>query len=150
MDHLSPLGNVYQAGTLSGNPVAVTAGLATLKTLIDINPYEKIEKLSKKLEGGMGEISDKINIDFHIARKGGMFTPFFRKKTVRNLKEAKECNLDNFKAFFHGLLDEGIYIPPSQFETAFISAAHTEEDVDMFIDKAGKVLYSIKKKRQYV
>ncbi|MHC4873599.1 MAG: glutamate-1-semialdehyde 2,1-aminomutase [Planctomycetota bacterium] len=139
LENLSPNGNVYQAGTLSGNPLALAAGLETIKELTESPPYEKIEKLAAKLKDGLEELGKKHSLNISVSQKGGMFTLFFRSEIPSNLDEAKECDTDKFAAYFSGMLEEGIYIPPSQFETNFISAAHSEDDVENFLSAADKV-----------
>jgi len=134
MDGLAPLGKVYQAGTLSGNPVAVAAGRATLETLIRDNPYPTLAQRGERLARGLNTLAAKHGAAMHCARMGGMFTPFFRSGTVRNLADAKACDTAAHAAFFHHMLDSGFYLPPSQFEVAFISAAHTETQIDMFLE----------------
>ena len=134
MSHLAPLGPVYQAGTLSGNPVAVAAGMKTLELLRDESPYLKMEILGKRLADGINRIAEEKGLDLHCAQRGGMFTPFFRKETVHNLDDSKACDQKAHAAYFHHMLDHGFYTPPSGFEVAFVSAAHTEKDVDMFIE----------------
>jgi glutamate-1-semialdehyde 2,1-aminomutase len=136
MDHLAPLGRVYQAGTLSGNPVAVAAGLATLKILKQENPYPRLERFGALLADGVTQAAHKAGIPFHVAYFGGMFTLFFRATPVHNLTDAKGCDTHAFARWFHNMLNNGIYLPPSQFETAFISVAHTEQDIQYFIHKA--------------
>lgn len=136
MKSLSPLGAVYQAGTLSGNPVAVAAGMATLKILRDENPYPEMERLGKKLATDINAHCSANSIDMHIAQLGGMFTPFFRKEEVYNMADAKCCNTAQHARFFHAMIKQGIYLPPSQFEVAFVSAAHTEDDIDSFVRNA--------------
>ncbi len=138
MENLAPLGNVYQAGTLSGNPVAIAAGMSTLKILIEDSPYERIEKLAKKLVSGVQEKADAAGVDINIATKGGMFTIFFQKNDVYNLDDAKKSNTVKHAKFFHNMLSNGFYLQPSQFEVCFISAAHTEDDITTFITAAGK------------
>ena len=137
MSHLAPLGPVYQAGTLSGNPVAVAAGMKTLELLRDESPYLKMEILGKRLADGINRIAAEKNLDLHCAQKGGMFTPFFRKEAVRNLDDSKACDQKAHAAYFHHMLDHGFYTPPSGFEVAFVSAAHTEEHIDAFLDAFG-------------
>lgn len=133
MSHLAPLGPVYQAGTLSGNPVAVAAGMKTLELLRDENPYPEMERLGLRLAAGINRIAREKGLDVHCAQRGGMFTPFFRKEAVHNLAESKACDQQAHARYFHHMLDAGFYTPPSGFEVAFVSAAHTEADIDAFI-----------------
>lgn len=133
MNRVAPAGPVYQAGTLSGNPLAVSAGLATLKRLQKEDPYEKLESLGARLEEGLSA-AGRVN------RVGSMFTVFFTNREVTDFESAKTSDTQRFNRFFHAMLDQGIYLPPSQFEAAFISAAHTEADIDRTIDAAGKAL----------
>jgi glutamate-1-semialdehyde 2,1-aminomutase len=133
MSHLAPLGPVYQAGTLSGNPVAVAAGMKTLELLRDESPYLKIEILGKRLADGINRIAAEKGLDLHCAQRGGMFTPFFRKEAVHNLDDSKACDQKAHAAYFHHMLDHGFYTPPSGFEVAFVSAAHTTEHIDAFL-----------------
>lgn len=140
METLAPKGKVYQAGTLSGNPVAVAAGIATLKTVRQTNPYPEMERYAKKLADNLNETASEKSLNMHIRQLGGMFTPFFTRQTVRNLEEAKKCDTKAHAHFFHKMLDHGIYLPPSQFEMCFISAAHTEADIDAFIKAAKEFL----------
>jgi len=133
MSHLAPLGPVYQAGTLSGNPVAVAAGMKTLELLRDENPYPQMEALGKQLAKGIDHMAEEKGLDLHCAQRGGMFTPFFRKETVHNLDDSKACDQQAHARYFHHMLDTGFYTPPSGFELAFVSAAHTEEHIDAFL-----------------
>ena len=139
MSHLAPLGPVYQAGTLSGNPVAIAAGMKTLELLRDENPYPRMEILSKRLADGVNRIATEKGLDLHCAQRGGMFTPFFRKDAVRNLDDSKACDQQAHARYFHHMLDSGFYTPPSGFEVAFVSAAHTEEHIDSFIQVFGNL-----------
>ncbi|MCF7817360.1 MAG: glutamate-1-semialdehyde 2,1-aminomutase [Kiritimatiellales bacterium] len=139
MSCLSPLGPVYQAGTLSGNPVAVAAGMKTIELLRDENPYPCMAELGKQLAEGINRIAAEKGLDLHCARRDGMFTPFFRKAPVRNLADAKACDTKAHARYFHHMLDAGFYTPPSAFEVAFISAAHTEEHIDAFLEAFGKM-----------
>jgi glutamate-1-semialdehyde 2,1-aminomutase len=139
MSTLAPLGPVYQAGTLSGNPVAVAAGMKTLELLRDESPYLKMEILGKRLADGVNRIVEEKGLDLHCAQRGGMFTPFFRKEAVRNLDDSKACNQKAHAAYFHHMLDHGFYTPPSGFEVAFVSAAHTATDIDLFLEVFSKM-----------
>ena len=118
MEQLAPLGPVYQAGTLSGNPLAVAAGLAALEKMEDGEVYLRIAKNISGRPCGA-----------EIVQKGSAFTFFFRNGLPQNLAEAKQCDTKKYASFFHAMLERGIYLPPAQFETAFISAAHTDEDI---------------------
>jgi len=124
MDRVAPSGPVYQAGTLSGNPLAVAAGLATLRRIQSENPYPKLEALAARLESGLSLPNVRIN------RVGSMFTVFFTARTVIDFATAKMCDTQGFGSYFRSMLEQGIYLAPSQFEAAFISAAHTVEDID--------------------
>ena len=134
MDRVAPAGPVYQAGTLSGNPLAVAAGLAMLRRIERENPYARLETLGKRLEAGLKKAKVRVN------RVGSMFTVFFTDRDVIDFDTAKTCNTRQFNAYFHSMLDQGVYLPPSQFEAAFISAAHTEGDIDETVSAAQKAL----------
>jgi len=140
MSKLAPLGPVYQAGTLSGNPVAVASGLATLNLLRKENPYPEMERRCRKLAEGVTTLAAKLNVPMHCARMGSLFTPYFCTGAVTNLTDAKRCNTKAHAAFFHAMLDRGIYLPPSQFEVGFVSAAHTDADIDVFLNAAAGAL----------
>jgi glutamate-1-semialdehyde 2,1-aminomutase len=144
MRTLAPLGPVYQAGTLSGNPVAVAAGLATLNLLKRENPYPALERLGQQLADGLNAAARERGASMHCARLGGVFTPFFCTAAVSDLATAKRCDTKAHAAFFHGMLKRGIYLPPSQFEVGFVSAAHGDADIDAFVRSAGEVLASVK------
>jgi len=134
MKSLAPLGNVYQAGTLSGNPVAVAAGLATLRELIETDPYPAMEKLALNISCEINRHAENVGAEMHCATKGSMFTTFFTKNQITNLDEAKTCDTKAHSAFFHKMLENGVYLPPSQFEVCFVSAAHNEQDIKMLIN----------------
>lgn len=138
MNRVAPAGPIYQAGTLSGNPLAVTAGLATLRRLEKENPYSRLEGLGLQLEKGLLKAASDASVPVRINRLGSMFTVFFTSKEVTDFESAKTCDTDRFNRFFHGMLDQGIYLPPSQFEAAFISVAHTDTDIEQTIHAAGK------------
>jgi len=138
---LAPLGPVYQAGTLSGNPVALAAGIATLKILRKENPYPKLAKSARKIERSVNKLADRKGLGIHCASEGGMFTIFFTgKKPLRNLDEIKACDTAKFAAFFRKMLDKGIYLSPSQFEVDFVSAAHSDKDIERFITLFGECM----------
>lgn len=139
MRSLAPLGPVYQAGTLSGNPVAVAAGMKTLELLERENPYPILEALGTTLADGVDAAARKRGVAMHCARLGGMFTPFFTGDRVTNLATAKRSNTKAHAAFFHGMLDRGFYLPPAQFEAAFISSAHSGRDIERFVAAAAEV-----------
>jgi glutamate-1-semialdehyde 2,1-aminomutase len=138
MSRVSPEGPVYQAGTFSGNPLSMTAGLATLN-LLDAAAYAKLESLSLRLASGMRRVADEVGATVSIQRVGSMLTVFFTEKpgdAVDNETAAMRCDRDRFAAFFHGMLDAGVMIPPSQFEAWFVSLAHDEADIDQTIEAA--------------
>lgn len=134
---VSPEGPVYQAGTLSGNPLATAAGYATLKVLSE-NPgiYDKMERLSEKLCRGLKEIMERAKIPVFINRAGSMLTMFFTGEEVKNYDSALKADTKMYAAFFREMLKRGVYLPPSQFESVFLSAAHTEEDVEKTLEAA--------------
>jgi glutamate-1-semialdehyde 2,1-aminomutase len=140
MNRVAPAGPVYQAGTLSGNPLAVAAGLATLRRLQKENPYARLESLGARLEHGLTDAAAKAGVPARVNRVGSMFTLFFTDREVFDFESAKTCNTQQFNQYFHRMLGEGIYLPPSQFEAAFISAVHTEADIDRTIEAAAKAL----------
>jgi glutamate-1-semialdehyde 2,1-aminomutase len=129
MDYLAPVGPVYQAGTLSGNPLAMAAGLAQLEILAAQGVYAKLETLGAELEGEMRAALKAEKLDYSLYRYGSMFCLFFTARPVRNLEDARTADLPKFARFFHALLERGVYVAPSQFETGFLSAAHTPQDI---------------------
>jgi glutamate-1-semialdehyde 2,1-aminomutase len=151
MDCLAPDGPVYQAGTLSGNPLAMAAGIATLEQLLPgrdaqrgtESAYDTLEALGAQLEAGMKEAAATAGVDVQFHRIGSMFCGYFTNQPVFNLADAMKSDRDRFKRFFHGMLDAGIYFAPSQFEAGFISTAHTPEDIDATIQAAAKVMRSL-------
>ncbi|QEK11824.1 glutamate-1-semialdehyde-2,1-aminomutase [Crassaminicella thermophila] len=134
MEKISPVGPVYQAGTLSGNPLAMTAGYVTLKILKD-NPeiYDDLEKKSKKLSDGFKENAEKLGIKASFNRVGSMLCMFFTDKAVVDFKSAMTSDTNKFSLYFEEMLKQGIYLAPSQFEAAFVSAAHSQEDIEKTI-----------------
>lgn len=139
MKKIAPLGPVYQAGTLSGNPLAVTAGLTTL-LLLDDALYDKLESLGARLERGLRRALVDRGVTGVVQRAGSMLTLFFHEGPVRSWTDAARCNTARFGSWHGGLIERGVYWPPSQFEAAFISAAHTEDDVDRTIAAASEAL----------
>ena len=136
MENLSPLGGVYQAGTMSGNPIVMSAGLATVKKLYE-NPsyYNHIEKIGSKLEKGVLEIAKKKGLGLVVNRQGGMMTLFFTDlKEVKCYDDVKTCDGERFKRYFLHMLNKGFNIPPSQFEAMFLSVKHTEEHIEKFLE----------------
>lgn len=134
MDNLSPIGPVYQAGTLSGNPVAMAAGLAQLRELQNSNAYDRLEQLGKRLETGIREALNKYGKNYTFHRAGSMFCLFFTEEEVYDLDSAQKADKELFKRFFWNMLEQGIYFAPSPYETGFISTAHTEEDIDRTVE----------------
>jgi glutamate-1-semialdehyde 2,1-aminomutase len=134
MDLLAPEGPVYQAGTLSGNPLAVVAGLTTLRLLCRRGAYNALERKGKKLEEGFSKILRRYGITGTINRVGSMWTLFFGVDRVSNAQDAKRCDRQRFARFFHGMLKRGIYLPPAPFEAAFASLAHSRSDLTKTIE----------------
>jgi glutamate-1-semialdehyde 2,1-aminomutase len=139
MDLLAPLGPVYQAGTLSGNPVAMAAGLATLEELLFTDAYGRLEELSAQLEAGMKEAAKSAGVAMQFNVCGAMFCGYFTGEPVHNVAEAMKSDREKFKRFFHGMLNEGVYLAPSQFEAGFLSTAHTSADIEKTVRAAAKV-----------
>ena len=129
MNLLAPEGPVYQAGTLSGNPLAVSAGLATVKQLLRHGTYQRLDKGGKYLADGFTRALKKYRIKGVINRVGSMLTVFFGVDEVRNADDARRCDREQFARFFHGMLNRGIYLPPAPFEAIMISLAHSESDL---------------------
>jgi len=140
MDHVLPAGKVFQAGTLSGNPLATAAGCATLRTLRDDPPYARLEQLGARLEAGLRAAATAANVPCQIARVGSMMTLFFAREPVTDWDSASRCDTTRFARYFWGMLDRGVYLPCSQYEAMFVSAAHTEADVDATIAAARETL----------
>jgi glutamate-1-semialdehyde 2,1-aminomutase len=136
MDQVAPVGPVYQAGTLSGNPLAMAAGCATLDLVARPGAYEKLEALSARLHQGLDAARDEADVKTTINRVGSMITVFFAPGPVIDFATAKRSDTALFARFFHALLSRGVYLPPAQFEAAFVSLAHSESDVDATIGAA--------------
>ena len=139
MEMLAPTGPVYQAGTLSGNPIAVAAGLATLRQLDD-DAYEKLENLASRLERGIRENLERVSVNCHFQRVGAMACLFFSEAPVKNSNHTDACDSELFAVYFREMLKRGIYLPPSQHESFFISTAHTEEDIARTVDASLQAL----------
>ena len=162
MDYLAPLGPVYQAGTLSGNPLAMAAGIANLQELgvpltqpsATLSPsdgerdgvrgsgnvYTQLERLGQQLEAGMKSAAKSASIPLTVNNCGSMFCGYFTSGPVWNLADAMKSDRERFKKFFHGMLDAGVYLAPSQFESGFISVAHTPADIEQTVQTAAKVM----------
>jgi glutamate-1-semialdehyde 2,1-aminomutase len=140
MDHVLPAGRVFQAGTLSGNPLATAAGIATLKILRQDNPYPRLEELSARLAEGLQQAAAEAGVPASVGRCGSMMTLFFSPQPVRDWQTASACDTGRFARYFWGLIDRGVYMPCSQFEAFFVSAAHTDQDIAETIAAAKQVL----------
>ena len=143
MDYLAPLGPVYQAGTLSGNPVAMAAGIAALEELIATNAYAKLEELGATLEAGLRDAAKQAGVAVTFNRCGSMFCGYFTSEPVHNLADAMKSDRERFKKYFHGMLDAGVYLAPSQFEAGFLSTAHSAEDIDKTVKAAASVMKTL-------
>ncbi len=143
MQHLAPLGPVYQAGTLSGNPLAMRAGLATLPKLETPGFYEDLDRKTARLAEGLRKALRENSIAAKVNVAGSLLTIFFAEGEVRDYTDAKKSDSRKFAAFFQAMLERGIFLPPSQFEALFISAAHTDVDIDRTIEAARESLKSI-------
>jgi glutamate-1-semialdehyde 2,1-aminomutase len=144
MEKVAPVGPVYQAGTLSGNPLAMAAGYATL-TEMTPEAYEELESKGQKLEEGLRKNAEEAGIPFHINRVGSMVCFFFTGERVISYTQAKMADTDRFAEYFRYMLEEGVLIPPSQFEGMFLSTAHTDEDLERTIEANRKALQKLKK-----
>jgi glutamate-1-semialdehyde 2,1-aminomutase len=140
MDAVSPVGPVYQAGTLSGNPVAMASGLATLRQLVKDNPYDKLESLAAQLADGLLQAGQSAGIPVQINRVGSMLTLFFNDAPVTDLTSATASDSERFAKWFHGMLNRGVYLPCSQFETLFVSTAHTPELIQKTLQAAAATM----------
>ncbi len=143
MDYLAPLGPVYQAGTLSGNPLAMAAGIANLQELLDGGVYCKLEELGEQLEAGMHAAAKSAGVAVQFNACGSMFCGYFTSEPVWNLADAMKSDREKFKKYFHGMLEAGVYLAPSQFEAGFISTAHTPADIEKTVQAAAKVLRTL-------
>ncbi|MCA1641025.1 MAG: glutamate-1-semialdehyde 2,1-aminomutase [Acidobacteria bacterium] len=145
MNLIAPAGPVYQAGTLSGNPLAMTAGLTTLRRLRDKTVYERLERAGARLTSGLSEAARAAGVETVTNRVGSMFTGFFTREPVTDWASAARADRALYGKFFHAMLEEGVYLAPSQFEAAFISIAHTDELLDQTIEAARKAFKKLVK-----
>lgn len=143
MDALAPDGGVYQAGTLSGNPVAVAAGIATLNVLSEENPYEKLDRLSRMLADGLRQITHALSIPSYVTQVGSMMSLFFSEQPVRDFQAVLRADAEKYRNYFHGMLRRGIYLAPSPYEATFLSTAHTERDIERTLEAAEDSLRQI-------
>jgi glutamate-1-semialdehyde 2,1-aminomutase len=143
MDCLAPLGPVYQAGTLSGNPVAMAAGIAALEELAASSAYAKLEELGATLEAGLRQAAKAAGVPVQFNRCGSMFCGYFTSEPVHSLADAMKSDRERFKHYFHGMLAEGVYLAPSQFEAGFLSTAHSEADIRQTVDAAARVMKTL-------
>jgi glutamate-1-semialdehyde 2,1-aminomutase len=145
MEHIAPQGPVYQAGTLSGNPLAMAAGIATLTQLKAPDFYDRLDKKADRLYAGLVNAAEHAGISVTGNRVGSMLGMFFTDREVLNFDDAKTSDLDMFSAYYNGMLEKGIYLAPSQFEVLFVSAAHDTDHIDTTIAAAQKVMEGLRK-----
>jgi glutamate-1-semialdehyde 2,1-aminomutase len=144
MNHIAPDGPIYQAGTLSGNPVAMNVGLATLNLISSKDFYESLKQKTKMLVYGITESAEKMNVPLTMNYVCGMFGLFFTdEKIIDSFEKVMGCNKERYNNFFHGMLEEGIYLAPSSFEAGFISSSHSNDDLKLTIDAAEKIFKKI-------
>ena len=143
MNNIAPAGSVYQAGTLSGNPLSMTAGLVTLRRLRDKSVYERLERSSKKLCEGLAAAAHEAGVATVTNRVGSMWTSFFTSEPVIDWDSANKSSRELYGKFFHTMLDEGVYLAPSQFEAAFVSLAHTDEVIEQTLEAARKAIHKL-------
>lgn len=148
MSLMAPLGPVYQAGTLSGNPLAVTAGIETLKALKQPGVYKQLERKAATLEDGIIKAASKADVSLCISRAGSLLTAFFTSDAVTDYDSAKKSDTALYAKFFWKMIEEGVYWPPSQFEAAFVSLAHTDEDIKTTVDAITRSLKALKTQAQ--
>lgn len=144
MQHVLPAGKVFQAGTLSGNPIATAAGIAMLTSLRDNPPYERLEQLSQRLAEGLSEAATQAGIEHSVNRVGSMLTLFFHPGPVTDWDSASKCDVEMFSKYFWGLIHRGVYMPCSQFEALFVNNALTDQEVETTIEMATEVLQDLK------
>lgn len=140
MQQVAPAGPVYQAGTLSGNPLAVTCGLKTLDLLTNKYDFTVLAERTNRLVSGLKKASERVGLDMVVDCEGGMFGFAFGKHELRDFATAKQANIERFQRFFHGMLERGVYLAPSAFEAGFVSMVHSDEDIDQTLEQANSVL----------
>ena len=144
MEKIAPLGPVYQAGTLSGNPLAMAAGLKTLNLIKEPGFFENLDQKAKRLTAGLQAAADELNIPFTTNQVGGMYGYFFNEeKNISRFAQVAKGNMAHFQAFYHGMLNEGVYLAPSAYEAGFVSSQHTDEDIDNTIAAAKRVMATL-------
>jgi glutamate-1-semialdehyde 2,1-aminomutase len=136
MEVVAPLGSMYQAGTLSGNPLAVTAGIATLNTLSKPGTYERLESMASRFTEGLSSVAKTANVPLTINRVGSLMTAFFANGPVEGWADVTNTNKNRYSTFFHHMLEGGVYLAPSAFEAAFVSTTHSNEDIDRTVTVA--------------
>ena len=145
MNNIAPAGPIYQAGTLSGNPLSMTAGLVTLRRLKDKSVYERLENSTRKLCEGLASAAQEAGVTTVTNRVGSMWTSFFTSEPVVDWDGANKSDRQLYGKFFHAMLDEGVYLAPSQFEAAFVSLAHTDEVIDLTVEAARRAVHKLHK-----
>ncbi len=140
MDHIAPNGPVYQAGTLSGNPLAMAAGSAMMKLISEPGFYEHLSKQTQRLVDGLQSVADEAGVPFDTCNQGGMFGMFFADKKATGFDDLKQCDENKFKRFFHAMLEQGVYLAPSAYEAGFVSSKHTDDIIDQTLTAARKAI----------
>jgi len=143
MDHILPVGKVFQAGTLSGNPLATAAGIATLRVLRDADPYKQLERLTARLAAGLQASAHTAGIPCTVGQFGAMMTLFFSSEPVTDWETAARCDTRRYAKYFWGMIERGVYLPCSQYEALFLSTAHREQDIDTTVAAAGEVMRAL-------
>ena len=144
MDKVAPAGPFYQAGTLSGNPLAMTAGIETLKILQEAGTYQRLEALAARLADGLLAAAKAAEVPVYGTRVGSVMTLFFAKGPVTDYASARTADTGRFATYFRAMLEQGVYLAPSQFEAAFVSLAHTDEDVSLTLNAAEKAFRAVR------